>query len=266
MARRADKAHAVEQAQLARVHLGVGLDAPLPDILKLIEDVERIPVTVMPLPDGVAGAIGRKRGRSFIFINSTDQPVRRRFTLAHEYGHFVLGHPSVVDKSSDIGPKEGGRSPAEVEANYFASEFLAPEQAVRGFLRARRIEEIDLRTVVGLGTFFGISASAARIRFEAIGELKPREIAALDGQIQARQHLKIAGEEELEGPRDALSRERIELADHRVPGPAFARVAHACSHGLASLDRLAAQVGLAPVELERELHEAGVEVLDRDED
>lgn len=255
----ADKARAVEQARLARVQLGVGLDAPLPDVLRVVEEVAEIPISVLPLPDGVAGAIGRKRGRHFIFINSADQPVRRRFTLAHEYGHYVLGHEPVIDRQEDIDGKTARKRPEEAEANYFASEFLAPEQAVRSYVQARRLETVDLAAVVRLADYFGISAMAARIRFEEAGYLsKKAERDALDAQIRAGEHIPLIRERDLEGPADALSRRMLDLRGRRVPEPAFRRAARAYRGGLASLDRLAEQVGLTPKQLAERFDAVGV--------
>ena len=260
MGRPADKQRAIEQARVARVRLGVGLDAPVPDILRLIEDVAEIPVTVLDLPEGVAGAIGHKKGRHFIFINSADQPVRRRFTLAHEFGHHELGHEPVVDRREDIYEGSGKRRPEEVEANYFASEFLAPEQAVRLFAQARRIETVDLDAVVRLADFFGVSAQAARIRFEQVGLLpKKRDRDRLDGQIKAEEHVPLIRAASLDGPTDSLSREKIDFRERRIPESAFRRMAHAYSRGLARVDRLASQVGTTSSELERQLAAAGVE-------
>jgi Zn-dependent peptidase ImmA (M78 family) len=213
----------------------------------------------LPLPEGIAGAIGRKRGRYFIFINSADQPVRRRFTLAHEYGHYVLGHDPVIDRQEDIEGKTARKRPEEAEANYFASEFLAPEQAVRSYVQARRLETFDLGAVVRLADYFGISATAARIRFEQAGYLpKKAQRDALDAQIAAKEHLSLIRDDQLEGPTDTLSRPMLDLGGRRVPAPVFRRVARAYTRGLVRLERLAEQVRLTPKQLEKQLTAAGV--------
>lgn len=250
---------AVREAQLARIRLGVGVDAPLPDLLRLIEDVAEIPVTVLPLPDDFAGAIGRKRNRHFIFINSGDHPVRRRFTLAHEFGHYILDHSPVIDREEDIDGKTARRRPEEAEANYFASEFLAPEQAVRGFAQARKIQTVGLEAIVLMADFFGISAKAARIRFEEVGLLpKLRDRQALDGAIDGGEHSQLARDLGLDGMADSLSREKIDFGDQRIPKSVFRRVSRAYSHGLVTIEKLAAQVGMTPTELDWRLKDAGV--------
>ena len=53
--------------------------------------------------------------------NDSDPTVRKRFSVAHEIGHLLLGHPG-----------QGGtfnlesKDPREVEANFFAAELLIP--------------------------------------------------------------------------------------------------------------------------------------------
>lgn len=52
-----------------------------------------------------------------ILYNSKKPPNRIRFSIAHELGHIVLEHTSKSEEE-------------EIEANYFASNFLAPRMAI----------------------------------------------------------------------------------------------------------------------------------------
>lgn len=238
----ANKQRAVLEARTARVRLGAGLDAPLPDILRLIEDVGDVPVTVRALPEGIAGAYGKKKGRAFIFVNSNDSPVRRRFTLAHEFGHHCLGHAGVFDLQVDVGGKTN--KPEEIEANYFASEFLAPVQAVRSWAEARGLNDVDLRAVVELAHYFRVSPKAARIRFEEAGLLtRPGERRELDAEIKADEHLRLRAYLQLEDVEDSLATSRIARGSERLPQQAFRRAARAYEVGLAAPDRLASYLG-----------------------
>lgn len=56
-----------------------------------------------------------------IVYNSTHSTVRNRFSIAHEIGHFVLGH-SFVNDIFNINSKD----PREIEANIFAAELVMP--------------------------------------------------------------------------------------------------------------------------------------------
>jgi Zn-dependent peptidase ImmA (M78 family) len=65
-----------------------------------------------------------------IAYNVNDALVRRRFTVAHELGHFLLGHRDVPrDYPDSFGSRNF--SPIEVQANQFAAELLMPADVVR---------------------------------------------------------------------------------------------------------------------------------------
>jgi Zn-dependent peptidase ImmA (M78 family) len=69
-----------------------------------------------------------------IYVNASDVPARRRFTIAHELGHWVCQclegrGESVMCRAEDVSPN-ADRS-LEREANVFAAELLMPEPAVR---------------------------------------------------------------------------------------------------------------------------------------
>jgi Zn-dependent peptidase ImmA (M78 family) len=269
--RTADKQGAIREARAARGALGVGLDAPLPDIVELLEDVAGIPIAVLPLPKDIAGACGKKSGRHFIFINSDDGPARRRFTLAHEYGHARLDHGGIVDLQTDIyGGGTSRRPPEEIEANYFASEFLAPVQAVRNWVDARGVEVFDLATVVRVGTYFGISAEAALIRLEEADVLpNTRTRNELAAAITDKKHHGLRERLGLATVDDTLSWFHLKQGETRVPRPVFARAKNAWEAGLVDLDRLARTIGTEPDKLRADLEVAGAvapEVDEEDED
>lgn len=73
-----------------------------------------------------------------IFINSRDSENRRKFTVAHELGHWLL-HRDKLEKEPEkyailyripIGRSSG--DPIEQEANYFAANLLVPEALLSG--------------------------------------------------------------------------------------------------------------------------------------
>ena len=69
--------------------------------------------------------------RREIWVEASDTPMRRRFTVAHEIGHWVChrdGAPAVCHLESGAPPQ---RDPREREANVFAAELLMPAAAVR---------------------------------------------------------------------------------------------------------------------------------------
>ncbi len=90
--------------------------------------LREIEVVYLGLPDNVSG-----RGdldEQEIYINSHTHPNRQRFTLAHELGHFVLGHKrrqweDFLNETSGV--------PMEQEADAFASGLLMPKALLKTF-------------------------------------------------------------------------------------------------------------------------------------
>lgn len=61
---------------------------------------------------------------------------RQRFTAAHELGHSVLGHGTMIDTESELGEVPAS-SPEEHAADVFARYLLMPPRAVHGGFRGR---------------------------------------------------------------------------------------------------------------------------------
>jgi Zn-dependent peptidase ImmA (M78 family) len=121
--------------------------------------------------NGVSGLL--YPAERLIQVNANDAPTRRRFTLAHELGHWVCqvqegrGAP-VMCRAEDVAP--GAARAIEREANIFAAELLMPEPAVRA---AAEIPHPADR--------FGVSSEAMRWRRYAFG-LGPRPTPAAETQ------------------------------------------------------------------------------------
>jgi Zn-dependent peptidase ImmA (M78 family) len=81
-------------------------------------------------------------GTPTIQYNRADALVRRRFTVAHELGHFVLGH----DDAPRDDPDHFGASisdPIERAANQFAAELLMPAEALRELSLSGRMASVS---------------------------------------------------------------------------------------------------------------------------
>lgn len=224
-------------AERTRAELGLGVEAPIADILAAVEDLADIPVTVAALPDHIAGMYVRRRELRFIFVNGTHIPVRQRFTLAHELGHDVLGHRQRVDAAQDVFGRP--RDPDEVAANYFAGAFLAPRTAVRNWADRHPDHPHDLELVVRAGAFFGVSAQTARIRLERAGVLRPGESKRLDEQIRDQQHYGMLGYLGVSQLRDELARIHDAGELPRLPARMTAAARRARKAGLIDEDEFA---------------------------
>src|SRR4051812_20247412 len=120
-----------KRARQARERLGLDAISPVADLLTLVERDAGLPVIVRAWPEHIAGALYRNGAGAIAFVNGTQSPpARLRFTLAHELGHFCIGHaaPAMDTVATVFG---GGQKPHEVEANAFAAELLAPRDGVK---------------------------------------------------------------------------------------------------------------------------------------
>jgi Zn-dependent peptidase ImmA (M78 family) len=85
--------------------------------------------------DSIAGALYKKPGRRpEILLRALDGEARRRFTCAHELGHFTWngddeGEYERVDRRDTLSTE--GAWVEEVYANTFAAAVLMPEQHIR---------------------------------------------------------------------------------------------------------------------------------------
>lgn len=130
------------------------------------------------LDSDVSGLLVRKDGASWIFVRVSDSEPRKRFTIAHELGHFHLGHQFGsdavhVDRGYRIharGPQaKTGEVRQEVEANQYAAALLMPEAWLRREVdalgRGGYADEDDVKT---LAEKFGVSVQAMTIRLSVL--------------------------------------------------------------------------------------------------
>ena len=127
-------------------------------------------VTYPWVDDDISGELRRMSGDKFeISVNGTHAPTRRRFTLAHELGHFIYHRDLIGDGVDDnrayrrtstaryaltrIGTHE------ETEANRFAANLLMPMHLINqlrgeGLTRqqmAKRLEVSEHALAIRLG-------------------------------------------------------------------------------------------------------------------
>jgi Zn-dependent peptidase ImmA (M78 family)/DNA-binding XRE family transcriptional regulator len=109
-------------AEHCRMHLGLGLDVPIKNVIRAFERAGVL-VAATKGTSGRIDAMSRSVGKRSIMIVSDDKnsPSRRRYDVGHEGGHISM-HAGV----------ETGTPDTENEANAFASAFLLPR---RGFIR-----------------------------------------------------------------------------------------------------------------------------------
>lgn len=102
-------------------------------------------------------------GRTIV-LNGAGDSRRRRFTIAHEIGHFVL-HPERCRPERGGAVNEAGRR-EEREADAFAAELLMPERLVREAVREQGLD------ATRLAERFEVSRKAMQTRLRGLGLLE----------------------------------------------------------------------------------------------
>lgn len=166
---RMDLADVGSPEALVRLILQAEPDLPIPvPIEDLCQQLDIAAIQDLET-DGFEGGLitDAERSAGIILVKNTME-VRRRFTIAHELGHFLM--PSHVPdqagrflcKSSDLrrtSAREGDRRERmEVEANRFASLILMPAPALRQAMRG--CTEPSLQHIPTLARQFNVSREA----------------------------------------------------------------------------------------------------------
>lgn len=115
--------------------------------------------------DGCDGRLIRKDDSGIISINrNIKEPGRRRWTIAHEIGHFLLHkHKNPIDIYCDdhFVLNYGTISDEETEANCFAAELLLPTELIQGRLTVP--PSLELATSISKDFQVTLTAAAMRI-------------------------------------------------------------------------------------------------------
>lgn len=141
----------------------------------LIQVAERLGIRYKEenLEEGLSGYLKQLDNNSAtyeIVVNACHSSKRKRFTIAHELGHFFM-HKHLISRSAqpafraEAGTKKKNdliKPYHEVEANRFAAAILLPEKLVREkFDEGMNINEI--------AEFFDVSATATGYRLKNLG-------------------------------------------------------------------------------------------------
>lgn len=119
------------------------------------------------------------QGAHIIFYNRDEAPCRVRFSIMHEFGHYLLGHELNLDRDDDLYGVQ------EVEANCFAAQILMPEQLLRACSKRGKTLSEDF-----IIQAFEVSRQAAQKRRNTLAktdyEWRSREESEYDDIILAK--------------------------------------------------------------------------------
>ena len=118
--------------------------------------------------DGCEAQIIGYGDKAIIIADESRQPPRRRFSVAHELGHWQHHRGrSFICRTSDIGNYAKSSLDPERVADGYAADLLLPEYLFRP--RADTLPNVSIDAAVDLSEEFGTSLTATALRLVAMG-------------------------------------------------------------------------------------------------
>ena len=136
------------------------------DIEKIIKD-HKIEICKEDMDYDISGYIEKRETKWVIGVNKYHSLQRQRFTLAHEFAHYVLHrHRAITQRHEDLSLfRTNEVDPIETEANDFAGELLIPKDQFKEYLRK------GINKIGDLSNKFNVSVSAIRYKAYKLGYL-----------------------------------------------------------------------------------------------
>lgn len=150
-----------------------------PVVLERVAEALNLEIRYQPDASDISGCLIRKDGRGIIGVNPSQHPNRRRFTIAHEIGHFILhkGAEIHLDRVPSFrvnfrdADSSTGMYQDEIEANFFAAELLMPARFLTNEFEAIDLSADDDTTMQNLASRYGVSVQALTYRLINLGLL-----------------------------------------------------------------------------------------------
>lgn len=140
-----------------------------------------VQVQEQPAEDELSGFLyrDRKKQSAIIGVNSTHHVNRRRFTTAHELGHYLLHDfdDVHVDRQFKMWLRSEASSQGtdleEKEANLFAAEILMPPEFIERDIRKIGVFDLmDEEVIAKLAAKYGVSTQAMNFRLTYLGHIE----------------------------------------------------------------------------------------------
>ena len=141
-----------------------GIEEPVVNAVEIAKK-QNISVKEIEMPKEYSDVAGfYSEEEKIIYVAKDDKPVRKLFTVAHELGHYFLGHKNYsvllrIPKADAVYSKE------EKEANIFAADLLMPEFMVKEYLKKYDFSHSDY---VKMSEIFGVPIQAMKNQLEYI--------------------------------------------------------------------------------------------------
>jgi Zn-dependent peptidase ImmA (M78 family) len=161
-----------------RKQLGEDAYSPI-DIFSVLSSIDDLTLVYYPLGRRISGMCLRDKDNKIIVINSEHTYGRQRFTAAHELCHIYF-HENLRKVVCPAAFDE--KDPAEIEANHFASYFLATYESLREFIEKRIQKDechLSLEDIVRIEQYYGLSRQATLIRLIREGYISEEQAAEM---------------------------------------------------------------------------------------
>ncbi|MEY4877067.1 MAG: hypothetical protein RL708_2216 [Bacteroidota bacterium] len=144
----------------------------LPINVENIAKAKGILIKPYKFDDDVSGLLSIENGKSVIGVNIFESRVRRRFTVAHELGHYELHKEDgnlFVDSHFKVYRSPNSKETPykqriEEEANSFAAMLLMPEDLLRNEVKKIEFDLGSEETIKALSKKFDVSSTAMYFR------------------------------------------------------------------------------------------------------
>jgi Zn-dependent peptidase ImmA (M78 family)/DNA-binding XRE family transcriptional regulator len=186
-------------ASSERNRLGLG-DGPIFNLRRILENEVGLRIFAFPLPSAIAGMfVFAADFGGCIAFNSRHPRDRQRWSLAHEYGHFLMTRyqPEVTILQAYT------RSPkAERLVDYFAGSFLMPGAGLTRRFNALKREHgndgITPADLLQLSSYYRVSLQALILRLEGLRLVPAGSWDRLDSKgfkvMEARERLDLSAD------------------------------------------------------------------------
>ena len=145
---------------------------PLPVDVEEIARKIGLQVVHRPASDDQSGMLVVKSGVAMVIANELHSETRKRFTIGHELGHFLMHWKPGREAFFRDGRSSEGVHAQEIQANAFAAALLMPASVVRRLTEGKRITPLDVEEIDGLADTFGVSSQAMSIRLQDLKVLR----------------------------------------------------------------------------------------------
>lgn len=131
--------------------------------IKAIVKENGIEIQEIILPSAISGILKCENEKWIICVNKNHHYKRQRFTIAHEFGHYVLHRKEGTVYEDTTFFRNNNKSSIEYKANEFAAELLIPEDLLKSAIKN------GITKITELAEEFCVSVQAVRFRATELG-------------------------------------------------------------------------------------------------